>query len=95
MKIFLQSMAFLALFQVGFQLGHPAFLFTAGDGNLLLEDECTSSSCKCRGFADIKFSFEEALVGGAAIDETGSPLPDKTLEICRGSDSVLLAAIGG
>jgi 3-isopropylmalate dehydrogenase len=44
---------------------------------------------------DIKFSFEEALVGGAAIDETGSPLPDKTLEICRGSDSVLLAAIGG
>jgi 3-isopropylmalate dehydrogenase len=34
-------------------------------------------------------------MGGAAIDATGVPLPDETLEICRGSDAVLLAAIGG
>jgi 3-isopropylmalate dehydrogenase len=44
---------------------------------------------------EIQFEFQEALMGGAAIDATGSPLPAKTLEICRNSDAVLLAAIGG
>jgi 3-isopropylmalate dehydrogenase len=44
---------------------------------------------------DIKFNFQEALIGGAAIDATGEPLPANTLEICRNSDAVLLAAIGG
>jgi 3-isopropylmalate dehydrogenase len=44
---------------------------------------------------DMGFQFKEALIGGAAIDATGNPLPDETLEICRGSDAVLLAAIGG
>ena len=43
----------------------------------------------------ISFDFTEALVGGAAIDATGSPLPEETLEICRQSDAVLLASIGG
>ncbi|HEY9673742.1 MAG TPA: 3-isopropylmalate dehydrogenase [Waterburya sp.] len=44
---------------------------------------------------DIQLEFTEALIGGAAIDATGEPLPAKTLDICRNSDSVLLAAIGG
>jgi 3-isopropylmalate dehydrogenase len=44
---------------------------------------------------DLQFDFQEALIGGAAIDATGEPLPAKTLEICRDSDAVLLAAIGG
>jgi len=44
---------------------------------------------------NIGFAFQEALIGGAAIDATGEPLPEKTLEICRNSDAVLLAAIGG
>ena len=44
---------------------------------------------------DIGFSFEEKLVGGAAIDEFGTPLPEDTLECCKQSDAVLLAAIGG
>jgi 3-isopropylmalate dehydrogenase len=44
---------------------------------------------------NIGFTFQEALIGGAAIDATGEPLPEKTLEICRNSDAVLLAAIGG
>ncbi|MBW4463955.1 MAG: 3-isopropylmalate dehydrogenase [Pegethrix bostrychoides GSE-TBD4-15B] len=43
----------------------------------------------------IGFEFKEALMGGAAIDATGSPLPDETLAICKDSDAVLLAAIGG
>jgi 3-isopropylmalate dehydrogenase len=44
---------------------------------------------------DLAFEFQEALIGGAAIDETGSPLPEETLKTCRDSDAVLLAAIGG
>jgi 3-isopropylmalate dehydrogenase len=44
---------------------------------------------------DIQFEFQEALIGGAAIDATGNPLPDESLELCRQSDAVLLAAIGG
>ncbi|NJR41039.1 MAG: 3-isopropylmalate dehydrogenase [Leptolyngbyaceae cyanobacterium CSU_1_4] len=43
----------------------------------------------------LQFEFKTALMGGAAIDATGVPLPDETLEICRNSDAVLLAAIGG
>ena len=38
---------------------------------------------------------EQALIGGAAVDATGSPLPDATLKIARESDAVLLAAVGG
>jgi 3-isopropylmalate dehydrogenase len=44
---------------------------------------------------DLEFKFQEALIGGAAIDATGNPLPPETVEMCRQSDSVLLAAIGG
>ena len=44
---------------------------------------------------DIGFTFQEAIIGGAAIDATGEPLPAATLEMCRDSDAVLLAAIGG
>ena len=39
-------------------------------------------------------SYDEQPVGGAAIDATGSPLPESTLEACRQGDAVLLAAIG-
>ena len=44
---------------------------------------------------DITFQFTEALIGGAAIDATGNPFPPETLEACKNSDSILLAAIGG
>jgi 3-isopropylmalate dehydrogenase len=40
-------------------------------------------------------SFDPQPVGGAAIDAVGEPLPPSTLEACRASDAVLLAAIGG
>lgn len=42
-----------------------------------------------------EFEFRELLVGGIAIDQTGQPLPDETLEACRGSTAVLLGAVGG
>ncbi len=39
--------------------------------------------------------FEEALVGGAAYDATGHPLPPETLDLCKRSDAVLFGAVGG
>lgn len=41
-----------------------------------------------------QFQYEEALMGAIAIDETGEPLPKKTLEICLKSDAILFGAIG-
>lgn len=41
------------------------------------------------------FEFEFLQVGGCAIDSLGTPLPDKTLEVCKKSDAVLLGAVGG
>ena len=42
-----------------------------------------------------EFEFTSALAGGIAIDETGNPLPDESLEACRQGDAVLLGAVGG
>eukprot|EP00526_Cylindrotheca_closterium_P010404 CAMPEP_0113640416 /NCGR_PEP_ID=MMETSP0017_2-20120614/21212_1 /TAXON_ID=2856 /ORGANISM="Cylindrotheca closterium" /LENGTH=402 /DNA_ID=CAMNT_0000551697 /DNA_START=26 /DNA_END=1234 /DNA_ORIENTATION=+ /assembly_acc=CAM_ASM_000147 len=44
---------------------------------------------------DFKIELKEALIGGAAIDEKNDPFPQESLEQCLGSDSVLLACIGG
>jgi 3-isopropylmalate dehydrogenase len=41
------------------------------------------------------FETDEQLIGGAAIDATGEPLPAATVEACRSADAVLLAAVGG
>lgn len=41
------------------------------------------------------FEFTEHLIGGCAIDQTGNPLPEATLEACRTADAVLLGAVGG
>lgn len=41
-----------------------------------------------------QFEYEYALMGADAIDKTGEPLPDKTLEICLSSDAILFGAIG-
>jgi len=41
------------------------------------------------------FAFEEALMGGCAIDAVGDPLPEATLAACESADAVLLGAVGG
>lgn len=41
-----------------------------------------------------EFTFERKLIGGAAIRETGSPLPAATLDTCLAGDAVLLGAVG-
>ncbi|MDM1073593.1 3-isopropylmalate dehydrogenase [Empedobacter brevis] len=40
------------------------------------------------------FEFEQALIGAIAIDETGNPLPEETVQLCKNSDAVLFGAIG-
>jgi 3-isopropylmalate dehydrogenase len=40
------------------------------------------------------FTFQEALIGGIAIDQTGNPLPDETLRLAEQSDALLMGAVG-
>ncbi|GGX74480.1 3-isopropylmalate dehydrogenase [Saccharospirillum salsuginis] len=44
---------------------------------------------------NLEFNLDHALVGGAAIDATGGPLPDDTLAKAKAADAVLLGAVGG
>jgi len=43
----------------------------------------------------LRIETEAALIGGCAVDATGSPLPEATLQIAKAADAVLLAAVGG
>ncbi len=43
----------------------------------------------------VTFDLSEGLIGGAAIDETGVPLPDETVESAHAADAVLMGAVGG
>ena len=67
-----------------------------GDG---IGQEIVAEAVKVLGVLNSDFELdiemEEGLVGGAAFDATGTPLPDETLTLCRGSDSILLGAVGG
>jgi 3-isopropylmalate dehydrogenase len=44
---------------------------------------------------DLRLTLQHGLVGGAAIDALGDPLPDATLQLCRESDAVLFGSVGG
>ncbi|HBC95649.1 MAG TPA: 3-isopropylmalate dehydrogenase [Clostridium sp.] len=39
--------------------------------------------------------YEDVLLGGSALDEKGTPLPEETIRICQNSEAVLLGAVGG
>jgi 3-isopropylmalate dehydrogenase len=75
---------------------HSKIAVLSGDGigpEVIAEArKVLESLAKARGHT---FRFEEGLVGGIAIDETGTPLPEETLALCRASDAVLFGAIGG
>lgn len=43
----------------------------------------------------LDFSFQEALLGGAAIDNCGNPLPPETLNGCLNADAIYFGAVGG
>jgi 3-isopropylmalate dehydrogenase len=42
-----------------------------------------------------KFTFDEALIGGAAYEATGTPFPEETLTKAKAADAILLGAVGG
>ena len=67
-----------------------------GDG---IGPEILAEGVKVLKAAAAKFShdfvFDTALIGGAAIDGAGDPLPEETVRKCRAADAVFLAAVGG
>ena len=63
-----------------------------GDG---IGPEIVDEALKALAEFGHEFMCTDALIGGAAIDETGVPLPQKTIDACLASDSVLLGAVGG
>ena len=70
--------------------------YLPGDG---IGPEVCAVARDCVTAAGERFGFEvawdEQLVGGAAIDAVGDPLPPVTLDACRSADAVLLGAVGG
>jgi 3-isopropylmalate dehydrogenase len=64
----------------------------SGDG---IGPEVTAEAVKVLKAVGGSFEFETALVGGIAYDETGHPLPQQTLDLCKEADAVLFGAVGG
>ncbi|MFW5730437.1 MAG: 3-isopropylmalate dehydrogenase [Desulfonatronovibrionaceae bacterium] len=68
----------------------------AGDGigTEITQQAEKALSAVCQVFDhDMEVSY--GLIGGEAIDETGGPLPEETIDICSLSEAVLLGAVGG
>ena len=67
-----------------------------GDG---IGPEIVDEALKVLDAAGKKFGFhmtyDEQLMGGAAIDATGVPLPEETVDACKAADCVFLGAVGG
>ncbi|MDI3258273.1 MAG: 3-isopropylmalate dehydrogenase [Sinobacteraceae bacterium] len=71
-------------------------LILSGDGigpEIMAEAERVLEALRARHGFDARWSH--ALIGGAAVDASGEPLPAATLEAARQADAVLLAAVGG
>lgn len=65
-----------------------------GIGQEIVAEAIKVISCLQQEYG-LKAELEEALVGGAAYDDSGSPLPDSTLQLAKQADAVLLGAVGG
>ena len=62
-----------------------------GDG---IGTEIVAEAVKVLKALDLKFEMESALVGGAAFDAHGHPLPEATLKLAKEADAVLFGAVG-
>jgi 3-isopropylmalate dehydrogenase len=62
-----------------------------GDG---IGNEIVAEAVKVLNVIELKFEMETALVGGAAYDAFGHPLPEATLKLAMDSDAVLFGAVG-
>lgn len=63
-----------------------------GDG---IGPEVMTETLRLLRALEISFETEQGLVGGAAVDATGTPLPEATLKLVREADAILLGAVGG
>ncbi|TXI74737.1 MAG: 3-isopropylmalate dehydrogenase [Dechloromonas sp.] len=63
-----------------------------GDG---IGPEITAEAVRVLKALGLRFEMEEALLGGGAVDATGSPYPEATQKLAREADAVLLGAVGG
>ena len=71
-------------------------LVLPGDGiGPEIVDEAVKVIAVLRDDMGLDVDLDEALVGGAAYDAAGHPLPDVTLEMAKESDAILLGAVGG
>ncbi len=74
----------------------PNVVLLSGDG---IGPEIMAEASRVLDRVNVQFSLglntEHCLIGGAAIDTTGEPLPDETLVKAKQSDAVLLGAVGG
>jgi 3-isopropylmalate dehydrogenase len=62
-----------------------------GDG---IGTEIVAEAVKVLNVLDLKFEMETALVGGAAYEAQGHPLPESTLKLAKDADAVLFGAVG-
>ena len=62
-----------------------------GDG---IGTEIVAEAVKVLEVLDLPFEMESALVGGAAFDAHGHPLPDATLQLAKDADAILFGAVG-
>ena len=62
-----------------------------GDG---IGTEIVAEAVKVLNALDLQFETETALVGGAAFEAHGHPLPDATLKLAKAADAVLFGAVG-
>jgi len=65
-----------------------------GIGQEIVAEAVKVIACLQKDFG-LNVELEEALVGGAAYDDCGSPLPETTMQLARDADAVLLGAVGG
>jgi len=71
-------------------------LILPGDGiGPEIVDEAVKVLACLRDDFGLDIDMDEALVGGAAYDAAGHPLPDATLDLAKEADAVLLGAVGG
>jgi 3-isopropylmalate dehydrogenase len=69
----------------------PNIVVLPGDG---IGPEIVAATCEVLDHLG-EFSYDERLMGGCSIDAHGVALTDQVLDACKGSDAVLLGAVGG
>ncbi|MCH2222048.1 MAG: isocitrate/isopropylmalate family dehydrogenase, partial [Dechloromonas sp.] len=63
-----------------------------GDG---IGPEIMAEAVRVLQALDLKFELEEGLIGGGAVDATGTPYPEATKKLTAEADAILLGAVGG